>query len=231
MKDLLERLERVVLILEESIVEIAQTIDDSTGYVAAQPKLLMESVMKIIEIADPKKVSLELGCGNGSWTLLMAVAGFSSHGIEINPCLLDHAQRNYQRAVKDGLIDPSVSCTFTLGDMIPVNYSKDYDVFRKTHIEYNFNMPVDAVVHDSYEKIPINIETADIIYFWSWPTQSRFVYNMLQELTKLGTIFVLPSYIKYTQTDLLNKIEVPNRLFLNPVFQKGESFIGVRNQV
>jgi tRNA G46 methylase TrmB len=72
--DVLERLQGIVDILIDSNHELEMY--DNVGYVAVPPEILRDIVVKIG--SDKTKVSLDLGCGNGGWTLLMAAAGFPS---------------------------------------------------------------------------------------------------------------------------------------------------------
>lgn len=195
-----ERLQGVVDILDASNSELMSPSSDATGYIPAPPARLVAAVMELLSHTDTGSVSLDMGCGNGGWLLLAAAAGFPSHGVEINPFLIDHCQRNYELCVAAGYIDASTPCTFTLGDMIPPSFSVRYDEFRKLHPG---SMPVGAVVEDSYSRLPVRIATADIIYCWAWPTQSRFVFSMLQDEAKASAYFVLPCYESYNHDTLV----------------------------
>lgn len=169
-------------------------LSDSTGYIAAPPSRLVAAVMELLSHTDTTAISLDMGCGNGGWLLLAAAAGFPSYGVEINPFLIDHCQRNYELCVAAGFIDAATPCAFIVGDMIPVRFSSGYDVFRKTH---EGSMPIGAVVEDAYARLPVSVATADIVYCWAWPTQSRFVYTMLNSEAKGTAYFVLPCYESY----------------------------------
>jgi hypothetical protein len=221
------RLDGVVSILEASNIELRAQASE-TGFIAATPRLLADAVLELLEHMDVSNVSLDVGCGNGGWLLLAAAAGFPSHGIELDPRLLDHAQRNYDLAVTAGFIDVATPCVFIAGDMIPVRYSVVYDAFRHEHEEQARSMPIGAVVEDAYARLPVSIATADIIYCWSWPTQSRFVYNMLQAEAKEGVLFVLPSYERYTTGAFVKEVAGENLLWLTPLSIAKTVFVGRR---
>lgn len=223
------RLEGVALILSESHQEIALSAIDDTGFVPADPAHLIKAILCVAGHADITRISLDMGCGNGGWALMIAAAGYPSFGIEINPLLLDHAKRNLLQAVRLGFIEES-KCTLILGDMMPVRFSKEYDAYRKDHARYQNNMPIGAIVNDTYESLPVSVATADIIYCWAWPTQSRFVFNMLEQEAKEGALFVLPSYLRYTQGDLLKDMKEKNTLILAPLLNDGENYVGVRQR-
>jgi len=217
MLPLLERLQGVVDILIASNSELQSPKADETGYVFVPPQLLMQTMLKLLDTTDTSKVSLDLGCGNGGWMLLAACAGFSSYGIELNTFLLDHAQQNYERCVAAEFIDPLTPCAWIIGDMIPERYNNEYMAFRKLHHDQERSMPVAAVVENAYSRLPVRVATADIIYCWSWPTQSQFIFSMLNSEAKQDTIFILPSYERYTKNNnslLLTPISIIQRVFM-----------------
>ena len=228
MFSLSERLHGIARILEESNAALQINEADATGFIPVLPELLIDSMLKMTEFAQGK-TSLDLGCGNGGWLLMAAAAGFPSYGIEINALLVDHAQENYLRAVDMGFIDAAVPCVIITGDMIPSHFSKEYDSFRKSHTENERSMPIAPMVEDSYARLPVSIATADIVYCWAWPTQSRFVFNMLDKEAKRDVIFVLPSYQRYTQGEHMNAMfKEENKLIIAPLAVVREVVIGRR---
>ncbi len=222
---LLERLQGVVDILDDSNMELESPRSGESGYIPSPPQMLAEAVVGLLAHADISKVSLDLGCGNGGWMLLAAAAGFASHGVEINPFLVSHLQRNYERAIAAGLIDPATPCSWTIGDMIPVRLSAQYGEFRRLHKAQERTMPIAAVREDSYARLPVDPSTADIVYCWAWPTQSRFVFNMLQDCAKGDALFVLPSYEEYAAST--DKAE-ENALHLARLCGMGKVYVGRR---
>ena len=183
-----ERIQGMVNILIDSNIELESPLSEATGFVAVPPQILQESILKLLEYNnnDISKISLDLGCGNGGWMLIAAAAGFASYGIELNSFLVEHAQRNYEAGVEAGFIDPQTPCACIIGDMIPIHFNRLYMEFRKLHEKQHGNMPIGAMVEDSYSRLPVSIATADILYCWSWPTQSQFIFNMLQDEAECG---------------------------------------------
>ena len=225
MLDTESRLRGMMKILIASNEELTMT--DAAGFIAVPPELLQASVLSLLDHTDISHVSLDLGCGNGGWTLLAAAAGFPSYGIEINPVLVEHAQRNYTMGVAAGYIDARTPCELIVGDMIPIRFCDDYLRFRRLHDDQLRSMPLGAVREDSYSRLPVSIATADIIYCWAWPTQSGFLYNMLEDEAKKGALFVLPSYQRYILREESGR-RVENRLLLKAISDVQGVFTGKR---
>ena len=223
-----DRLQGIVHILDKDN-EMLKNLD-AAGYLAYDPSTLRDALLRLLKIVKLPARSLDLGCGNGGWLLLAAAAGFSSYGIEINPELLRHCKRNYDLAVQSGFIDPATECKFVQGDMIPPKHRKRYEEFAKKHADVGKSMPLTRTGTDVYLQLGIDLGSADIIYTWSWPTQSRFFFNMLEHEAKADAIFVLPSYVRYTQGEHMNAyLQEPNILLLSPLCESAvDVFIGKR---
>ncbi len=230
MLDLRARLQGVVdiLVTSNDDMDYEPQRAQGTGFIAVPPSVLADAVVEMMRYAKKTDVSLDLGCGTGGWVLLCAAAGFASYGIELNPVLVSHAERNYERAVAAGFIDPLTPCAVTVGDMVPVRFSAAYAAFRKRFFAQERTMPTGAVVEDSYARLPVSVATADIVYCWAWPTQSRFIFNMLEEEAKEGALFVLPSYEQYLAGEGVSQAEIPNTLVLSPLAVVGSVFLGRR---
>lgn len=227
MLDTESRLRGMMNILISSNEELK--ITDAAGFIAVPPELLQASVLSLLDHTDISHASLDLGCGNGGWALLAAAAGFPSYGIDINPALIEHAKRNYTMGVAAGFIDEHTPCGFIVGDMIPIRFCDDYLRFRRLHDDQLRSMPIGAVREDSYSRLPVTVATADIIYCWAWPTQSAFVYNMLEDEAKNGALFVLPSYERYILREESGK-RAENRLFLTTISNMQGVFAGRRTK-
>jgi hypothetical protein len=230
MLSLKERLRGIVGILNASNAELRYTGVGEAGFVAVPPELLAQSMLALLENADITKVSLDLGCGNGGWMLMAAAAGFPSYGIEINTELMERAQLNYESAIAAGYIDPVTPCAWIVGDMIPLRYTDAYAFFRKSHALQEHTMPIGPVVEDAFMRLPTSIATADIIYCWSWPTQSQFIYNMLEDEAKIGAVFIVPSYEQYIRGEYTHDTLIENRLLLTPLSNIQNVYIGRRRE-
>jgi SAM-dependent methyltransferase len=225
MLPLQERLAALVQLLEDSNADLQVPEADKTGFIPVLPELLVDAVLHLLQYADTKNVSLDLGCGNGGWLLVAAAAGYPSYGIEINPLLVEHARKNYDLAVAFEIIDPRVPCKVVCGDMIPARFAEEYDVFRQKHQENQNSMPSS---HESAD-LPVDISTADIVYCWAWPTQSRFIFNMFEKTAKRDAFFVLPCYLRYTQGEHMNAmLNEKNTLILSELAQAKDVFVGRR---
>jgi SAM-dependent methyltransferase len=220
------RLKKIVELLQESNRQIEDSrIAEETGFLSFSPERLAEAVLRLTEIAPSAAISLDLGCGNGQWALLTAAAGFPSYGIDINPDLIDEARQLHQLCVERNMIDKTVVCRFSAGNFYPQIEKEAMIRFRDQHKENPNSMPWSD--DDPYSELGISLSEVDIIYTWSWPSQSRFLYNFLERSAKRGAILVLPSYVRYTQGEHMNAMmREPNRLILQPLFTDRDLFAG-----
>ena len=225
-----DRLSAIVEILKESNKHIEDSrLAEETGFLSFDPQRLADTVLRLLDHVPKHAKSLDLGCGNGQWALLTAAAGLPSYGIEINPDLVEEAKQLHQLCVERNLIDKNVICKFAVGNFYPQNEKEAMMKFRQGHSENPNSMPWSD--DDPYREIGVTLSEIDIIYTWSWPSQSRFLYNFLERNTKQTTIFVLPSYVRYTQGEHMNAMmKEPNKLILEPIIVNKELFIGRRPQ-
>jgi SAM-dependent methyltransferase len=223
-----EGLQAIAEILERSNAELEKDDEaNATAFFPLAPQKLVSIVLKLLTVTEPQLSCLDLGCGNGGFALMAAAAGFPSFGIDINPKLIEHATMNYRMCVERNLIDASITCKFIVGDMILPEFRKKYEEFAREYPEVGRSMPQNNDDHDCYVDLGISISNANIVYCWSWPTQSRFLFNYLAETAKPEAIFVLPSYERYTQGEHMNaSLHEKNELLLVPLAKEGETFIG-----
>lgn len=228
-KELTDRLERAKSIIEMSDKQLERdAAADGTGYLALKPQRMVEAIISLLGISVPPKKVIDFGCGNGGFAILAAVAGYESYGVEINPHLIDAANVLYERCVHERLI--TGRCKFVQGDMILPEYRDAYKNFRSRYNENEISMPVSDDDGSCYGRLGVGLSDADIVYCWSWPTQSRFLYNYLENTTRIDCVFVLPGYLRYTQGEHMNEfLREPNRLVLTPLCKdKDDVFIGRR---
>jgi SAM-dependent methyltransferase len=232
MLELSVRLQELAKLIEASNKELEFLPEaEGTGFLALQPQKLVETVLKLREVAKPGSRCLDLGCANGGFMLMAAAAGFPSYGIEINPVLFEHAQSNYREALRLGLIDPDVPVMFVIGNMVPLRYKERYAKFIADHHDLAKSMPQGGEVDDPYEALPVSVATADVIYTWAWPTQSRFLFNFLAWEAKKDAILVLPAFERYTQGEHMNaSMKEKNELFLHPLAKVGDTIIGKKER-
>jgi SAM-dependent methyltransferase len=228
--NLKDRLSAVVDILKESNKRIEDSREaEETGFLAFKPEKLAEAVLVLSETVPGRAKVLDFGCGNGQFALLAAAAGFPSYGIEIHGRLVEEARYLHKLCVDRKLINEKVPCIFVVGDMIYPEYREEYRKFKEAHNENDSSMPISEETDDPYQMLGASARTADIIYTWSWPTQSRFLYNYLQRIAKKDAIFILPSYERYTQGEHMNAmLKERNRLILKPIAHVQDIFIGIR---
>lgn len=228
MDDLHTRLQRIVAILQKSNTYLeGERAAEETGFLSFRPEVLAVAVEELVKIRPPPGTSIDLGCGSGGWLLLAAVAGYDSYGIEIHPGLVEEAERNLAEALREGLINPEVKAVIAQGNFYPRSEKEAVLRFRDAHNEHPASMPWEDTI--AWSDIPITLADADIVYCWSWPTQSRFLYNWLERAARRDAIFVLPAYLRYTQGEHMNaSLKEPNRFLLSKLNPDGEVFIGRR---
>jgi SAM-dependent methyltransferase len=221
----MDPLEALAHLLDKSKDELDKSNIPLVGFVAVHPDILADVMRKLKEII-PSGTSLDLGCGNGGWVLMAAAAGYKSYGIEINPLLIDICKKNYQEAIRHGIIKKDAVCVFEQADMIPSKYHNEYELFQGHHAEAKASAPK---ITANQSKLPVTIKNADIIYCWAWPTQSRFLFNVINKEAKADAIFVLPSYKRYLGGEHMNaSMSEKNELMLQELAIINDVFIGKR---
>ena len=82
--------------------------------------------------SKPSRI-LDLGCGPGFYTALLAVLGHTCHGIDFSPASIEYA-------VKHAL----EGCTYTIGDFRTADFGSGYDLVMLIFGEFNVFKPEDA---------------------------------------------------------------------------------------
>ena len=220
-----ENIQNVVAILKDSNKELDTDPNaDGTGFLSFKPELLAKAVEKLSAIHPPPATILDLGCGNGGFALLAAASGYTVCGIDIHQYIVDKCKKNIEKAKQMNLLSGII--TIAQGNFYPKEEKEMFMKFRDNHKENAKNMPWNDNVQDPYTVLNILLSEIDIIYTWSWPTQSRFLFNWLERSTSEKTIFVLPAYRRYTQGEHMNaSLKEPNTLILKQLAD-GEVFIG-----
>jgi hypothetical protein len=162
----------------------------ATGFKPMEPGTMLNLMSLIISVSPrARPISLELGSGVGSWTILAAAFGFPSYGIEINPKLVEAARKNRQLAIKMGLLDPKVPCEFAVGNYFTQRFLKNSSALIKEKASFSGSANPGA---DAYRQLGINIRQAGIIYAYPWPDELELICRFLADEAKTGAIIALP---------------------------------------
>ena len=204
MEQLESRLYGIAELMEISHREIYETIKkgelkDDTGFMGYNPYLLHSSVAALAsspELQGRKPITLDLGCGNGGFSLMMASLGFPSFGIDINPYLIEKAGENHAKAVERSLIDDKTRVGFAAGNFYPKNFLDEYRSFALRNRTSNASIPL-SEEKNPYEELGITLSEAGIIYSWINMEQDDFFTHVVLRETKPGTIFALPNMNHY----------------------------------
>lgn len=195
------------------------------GFFPYDPQILASAVIKTLPYIRPEMKSLDMGAGTGGWWLLAACAGIPSYAIEIDSLLVESSEQLYNECVEKKLIDPTVPCHIACGDMIPEKWQEAYGLFKREYPEVSKRMPSHG--EDSYSLLQTDLSGFALLYCWSWPTQSRFLFNLFANVMSEETIFVLPSYVRYTQGEHMNaSMKESNALFLETLEKEADIVIG-----
>lgn len=195
-----ERLFRMAALMTQSIQNVMRIFDsgvsnNSTGFIAYNPAGLCRLMLNILRLVENRRpASLDLGCGNGGWTLMAAAAGFPSFGIDISPFLIGHARRNCRAARASGLIAPETQCEFIVGDMYPAAYRPTQTTASEEPAPEQPASDAARAEIDPYELLGMSVAHAGIIYAYAWPKQMPALCRFLAATVRPDTILVLPVY-------------------------------------
>jgi hypothetical protein len=214
-----ERLDDLCLLLKRA--NDRTWSDRSTGFVPMRLEHLMEFMKVVKASASEKPISLELGCGTASWTLMAAAMGYPSYAIDINPHLVDEAKRSRDKAKKWGIIDPSTPCEFALGNFFTEKYLTEQKRFIQDNCHFEGAWKKQG---NPYKELGIDIKDAGIIYTWPWPEEIQVPSDFLAREAAESTIIILPYY--YSQRILKTK-----PLSRRDEFSFGDVMIGTKINV
>jgi len=95
-----------------------------------------DALIELVESGILEKgSSLDAGCGSGTNAIYLASQGYTSHGIDISPTIIDYA---HSRASQEG-----ASCVFTEGDVLKLPYPNASFVLVVDYGCFNFIAPQD----------------------------------------------------------------------------------------
>jgi hypothetical protein len=165
---------------------------DTTGFVPMYVEGLLEYMETILKSGVKKDtISLELGCGAGTWTLFASSLGFPSYGIDINPELVGAAKHIRDIAKREGLIDQYVPCEFAIGNFFTDQYLFEQREFLMSEANYREAWKKQG---NPYKELGIDIKDAGIIYTWPWPKEIKIAGDFLSREVADSAIVVLPYY-------------------------------------
>jgi hypothetical protein len=164
-----------------------------TGFVPVNPEKIIPPLVTIAQTTDVSKhISIDLGCGVGSWTLMAAAAGIPSYGIDMNFELIREARKNLQYATRKKLIPEGTPCTFAEGNIYPEDLIAQYE--QSSSISRMKQMPTTTRINP-YSKLGMTISQATIIYAYLWSENIHFLFkNFLNTRGNPDALYVLPMY-------------------------------------
>ena len=159
-----------------------------TGFISAEPEYLRKTLLDLMDedIGD-NPISIDLGCGTGTWTLMAAAAGIPSYGMDIEEYVVQRAERDLRKLHR--IIE--VDCQFATGNIYPKEYMSEYERFRTERRSQGHEMPR-TEMRSKYDQFGVNIGDATIVYSYAWGGHVPFQEDFLERETKPNTIFILP---------------------------------------
>lgn len=126
---------------------------------------------------------LELGSAMGVITIIADLLGFEAYGIEIEPTLVDTAERLAEEV--------GSSATFVEGSFVPIDYRDNVDL-----LESDYMTPTEGA--DAYSDMGLEIADFDLVYAYPWPGEEDWLIEMVRrhggERTKLMIYTVRDGY-------------------------------------
>ena len=126
---------------------------------------------------------LELGSATGAITILADLIGFEAYGIEIEPALVEVAER-FAHEVGSG-------ATFVEGSFVPKEYRDEVSL-----LEADYMTPTEGA--DAYAEMGLEIADFDLVYVYPWPGEEEWLIEMLRrfggERTRLMVYTVRDGY-------------------------------------
>lgn len=117
----------------------------------------------------------ELGSGFGVAAMLAAARGMESVGIEIEPTLVDQANR---LAGQLGL-----SSRFYCGSFVPYNISGIVDISRD--VEH-----VATIEGEVYEEIGLELDDFDLFFAFPWPGEEHFFESVFLKCASVNSLLL-----------------------------------------
>jgi SAM-dependent methyltransferase len=202
---LAKRMDQMVEILHQSNDQIREReygrrcdkpFLNDTGFQPLWPGYFSDAAKRLSTLCPnrKKKVSLDLGCGNGGWALTAAVLGFSSYGIDFSPELIEEARKNLTLAREKGLIKRETICQFAIGNMYPQDWIEEYKKAREKRYR-DETMPL-REPGQPYQELGIRLKEADVVYSFPYEDQMPVLCQCLAQESKPTAFFFLPHYAK-----------------------------------
>lgn len=109
---------------------------------------------------------LELGSATGVITIIADLLGFDAHGIEIEPALVETAERLAE--------EMDSSATFVEGSFVPLDYRDSVDLLGSDYMT-----PTEGA--DAYADMGLEIADFDLVYAYPWPGEEDWLIEMVRQ--------------------------------------------------
>jgi SAM-dependent methyltransferase len=127
----------------------------------------LEKALEMFQTTD--LVFLELGCGVGLNPVIAKELGLtSSYGVDINPKLIEEANRNLALALEKGLLSKGNPPVYKLGNFFTKRQLEliHSELYGYEHKHLILDNPYPG--SDVYEQLGVGFDEVDIFYMYPW---------------------------------------------------------------
>lgn len=117
------------------------------------------------DLRDTNNTFLELGSATGVITILADLLGFEAYGIEIEPSLVETAERLAEEV--------GSGAHFVEGSFVPPSYRDEVDL-----LESDYLTPTEGL--DAYGEMGLEIADFDLVYAYPWPGEEDWLVEMVR---------------------------------------------------
>jgi SAM-dependent methyltransferase len=154
----------------------------------------LAQLRKALEIVQKKDlVFLELGCGVGLNPVIASELGLkSSYGVEINPRLIEEANRNLALALEKGLLSNGNPPVYKLGNFFTKGQleiiKRELGGYEYKHLILDNPYPGS----DVYEQLGVGFDEVDVFYMYPWYGKDfGYFLRFFREHAKEGALLLL----------------------------------------
>lgn len=117
------------------------------------------------DLRERNNTFLELGSATGVITILADLLGYEAYGIEIEPSLVETAERLAEEV--------GSGAQFVEGSFVPPSYRDEVDL-----LESDYLTPTEGL--DAYDEMGLEIADFDLVYAYPWPGEEDWLVEMVR---------------------------------------------------
>ncbi len=134
------------------------------------------AICRLDELGYSVEPLCEWGCGFGVVTALAAQLGLDAYGVEIEPTLVNEAQRL--------LDDFDIGAEIIEGSFIPRSYTE-----LESWVDPDFETIREG--SDAYDELGLEIRDFDLIYAYPWPGEEELYFEIFERYAAPGATLMM----------------------------------------